>query len=107
MADFYSTRHIKAGRKSYRCHSCDQKIEIGAPRSYSFGVYEGDAFSHHQHPECLAAERDLADSFGCWGDEWPWLKHIDEGYDGDEMWTIVRDRHPLVWERVRAWVSLT
>jgi hypothetical protein len=102
MTDFAGNgRVIKSGIKNYRCDSCGHVINIGEPRWYQFGVYEGDTYTTDCHVECHAAELDLASEFNCWGEEWPWLNHIEDGDCGPEMWPIVRDRHPIAWARVK------
>lgn len=53
---FYSgNRWIKATRKNHSCGWCAKRIEAGSPAEYSAGVFEGDFWAHHVHPECAAA----------------------------------------------------
>jgi hypothetical protein len=101
VTDFHGhTKLIKAGRKRYLCTSCQTYIEVGESRKSVFGVYYGDTYQNDHHLECLAAEAELAQTFDCNGEDWPWLHGISDDFCADEMWGIVRQNHPLAWARI-------
>lgn len=98
MSDFQSSREIKATRKRHVCEQCNRWIEAGSPSHYSFGIYEGEAYSLHTHVECQAAARAYAELNDAWGEEWPWFQHMgDDEYD-HHAWLL--EHHPLVAERL-------
>jgi hypothetical protein len=51
----YSSRWIKKTRKPHSCLWCDKRIETGSAAYHASGVFEGDFWSGHHHPECAAA----------------------------------------------------
>lgn len=69
MSDFYHSGYwIRKTRKPHSCGWCDRIIIAGSAAHYSAGVFEGDFYSQHLHPECAAARdsmsyRDLEDGW--------------------------------------------
>ncbi len=57
-------RTVKAARKAHRCIWCGEPIVIGAPYTYERSIFEGDPQSHHWHPECLDAMREVIHAEG-------------------------------------------
>lgn len=55
MSDFYSTTTIRATRKRHVCEHCLTAIAIGSPATRQAGMWDGDFFSDHVHPECQEA----------------------------------------------------
>jgi len=53
MSDFFGVRTIKA-RKRHVCAQCCKFINVGEDYDYSVGVYEGDFYANHEHPDCRA-----------------------------------------------------
>jgi len=69
---FYSAHWVKKTRKPHSCGWCAKRIEAGSATEYSAGMFDGDFFANHIHPECAAARdsihwRDLQDGW-CPGD---------------------------------------
>lgn len=52
---FYSSRWIQKTRKPHQCQWCAKRIEVGSVTKYASGVFEGDFWAGHFHPECAAA----------------------------------------------------
>ena len=52
---FHRSRWIAKTRKPHYCDWCNKMIEPGSSAQYNSGVFEGDFFSGHRHPECSAA----------------------------------------------------
>lgn len=52
---FYSSHWVKKTRKHHFCGWCAKRIEPGSTTEYSAGVFDGDFWHHHMHPECVAA----------------------------------------------------
>jgi hypothetical protein len=42
-------------RKEHRCAWCGEQMDKGEKAHYRSGLYEGDFFSEHWHPECWTA----------------------------------------------------
>lgn len=52
---FYTTREVKACRKTHRCYWCGQHIEKGQPMTTISSIWEGDFSYTKLHPECHVA----------------------------------------------------
>lgn len=52
-------RQVKAARKAHQCIWCSQSIAVGESYTYERSIFEGDPQSHHWHPECLEAMREV------------------------------------------------
>lgn len=57
---FHSGRWINKTRKIHSCCWCGKRIEVGSAASYAAGVFEGDFWSGHYHPECQAAQDSMS-----------------------------------------------
>ncbi len=53
--DFTNCELIKKPRKRKHCYWCNEWCEIGEPRVNISGMFEGDFFHDHYHPECKEA----------------------------------------------------
>ena len=49
-------KQIKASRKRHCCEWCNERIEVGQPKTTESGVWEGDFFFRRLHPECYEAQ---------------------------------------------------
>lgn len=96
MSEFFNHCNVKATRKEHRCTACSKSIPIGSSTFYFSQKYDGLFYAGHYHLECRAAEIALNDLHGLSGEEWIALDSIDE--DEDRDW--LRDKHPLVAERL-------
>jgi len=98
MADFHSVHTTVRTRKPHRCEECGKRIELGSAAEYRRGVWEGDFYSYHLHPECSAAAQAFYDEL-CVPitDSWPWL--VDGDFIASERDWIC-DRFPVVAERL-------
>lgn len=54
---FYNETMQKNPRKPKRCRWCEQACLSGEPRYVVAGMWEGDFFTDHFHPECNEACR--------------------------------------------------
>jgi hypothetical protein len=52
-------RQVRAARKAHRCIWCGQTIFPGDAYTYERSIFEGEPQSHHWHPECLEALREV------------------------------------------------
>jgi len=59
MNRHFGSTWIKRTRKPHSCGWCAKRIESGSSAEYSSGVFEGDFWQHHVHPECAAARDSL------------------------------------------------
>jgi len=57
---FYRERWIAQTRKPHRCGWCERWIDSGSAAEYSAGIFEGDFWANHLHPECAAARDSLS-----------------------------------------------
>lgn len=100
MSDgFHAVKRIAKARRQYVCEQCGTWIEAGAPYERHAGQYDGDFYHFPLHPECAAAALDYAETFNCFGEEWPWFRH-DGALDEDESVAWLRERHPVVFDRL-------
>lgn len=72
MSAHFGHTWIKHTRKIHSCGWCAKRIEAGSSAEYSSGIFDGDFWAHHVHPECAAARdsltyRELEDGW-CPGD---------------------------------------
>ncbi len=52
---FYFEKLQHMPRKKKRCYWCNEWCEVLRPRFRVVGMWEGDFFASHFHPECQAA----------------------------------------------------
>ena len=71
MSDFHRETPVLKTRKPHRCGWCHQRIEKGSPATVTQGVFEGDFYRGHYHPECNAAAKEWYRVNRCWGDPMP------------------------------------
>lgn len=55
MSDHFGTTWIKKTRKRHRCGWCSKIIDAGSTASYAAGIFDGDFWADHYHPECQEA----------------------------------------------------
>jgi hypothetical protein len=72
MSACFQSKWVKKTRKVHSCDWCGKRIEAGSATEYQAGVFEGDFFAGHLHPECAAAKDSL-----------PWQELQDGWMPGD------------------------
>lgn len=95
MAEFYSSRAIKATRKRHICESCGTAIEIGHPAQYAACKQDGEFFAWYNHPECLAAEKAWNDEADYRGDEYCWLWQVRDDEYSEQWIAWLIEHHPI------------
>lgn len=51
---------MRKARKMHKCIWCGQSIHKGDTYNYERSIFEGQHQSHHWHPECVEAMREMA-----------------------------------------------
>ncbi len=59
MSDYFSDPKTIRARKTRRCIYCGEAISVGHNYTRQSGVFEGDWFTNHYHPECYDDPSDL------------------------------------------------
>ena len=53
MSDFFNPPTTQCARRPYRCIYCGETIENGHVYQKQKGVWDGEWFTNHYHPECF------------------------------------------------------
>lgn len=102
MSDFGGVRTIKA-RKPHVCAQCCKFINVGEDYDYSVGVYEGDFYANHEHPDCREVWLNLWNARGlAYGDTQDFLINDDDLRE-EKPW--IEAEFPAV--AARLWASST
>jgi len=60
------TNKVVTCRKEHRCEWCPDVVEKGTKAHYRAGVFDGDFYSGHLHPECYTAIENSSDEAHEW-----------------------------------------